>query len=90
MSAAYSSGLNTPESELESVLPIHPTAARRPNAVVVQSENTAYSDEHITSTFFNRGASVAVVNGQYTVTPTVQAYQLQTTRQVGKTGYGFA
>jgi myo-inositol-1-phosphate synthase len=83
----YSSGYNTPEAELESLLPIHPTAARRPDAIVVQSENTVYTDEHITSTFFNRGANVTVANGQYTVTPTVQPYQFQTTRKVGKTGY---
>jgi len=81
-----SSGLNTPESELESVLPVHPTAARRPYPIVVQSEQTSYSDEHITSTFTNRGAAVAVTDGQYIVTPTTKQYQLQTARKVSKTG----
>jgi myo-inositol-1-phosphate synthase len=83
-----STGYNTPESQLESILPIHPTAARRPDdSVVVQSENTLYTDQHITSTFFNRGADVTVTNGTYTVTPTVKPYQFQTTRKVGKTGF---
>ncbi|KAH9927747.1 Myo-inositol-1-phosphate synthase [Fomitopsis serialis] len=81
-----SSGLNTPESELESVLPVHPTAARRPYPIVVQSEQTSYSDEHITSTFTNRSAAVAVTDGQYVVTPTTKQYQLQTARKVSKTG----
>lgn len=83
---ANSSGLNTPESELESVLPIHPTAARRPYPIVVQSEQTAYSDEHITSKFTNRGADVTVTDGQYLVTPTTTQYELQTVRKVSKTG----
>lgn len=83
---ANSSGLNTPESELESVLPIHPTAARRPYPIVVQSEQTAYSDEHITSKFTNRGAAVTVTDGQYLVTPTTTQYELQTVRKVSKTG----
>ncbi|TFY62619.1 hypothetical protein EVJ58_g3753 [Rhodofomes roseus] len=83
---ANSSGLNTPESELESVLPVHPTAARRPNPIVVQSEQTAYSDEYITSSFTNRGAAVTVTDGQYLVTPTAQQYELQTARKVAKTG----
>jgi len=63
---------NTPESELESVLPVHPTAARRPHAIIVQSENALYTDEHITAKFFKRGAEVDVTNGQFNITPTVQ------------------
>ncbi|KZT72377.1 Myo-inositol-1-phosphate synthase [Daedalea quercina L-15889] len=81
-----SSGLNTPESELESVLPVHPTAARHPYPVVVQSEQTSYSDEYITSKFTNRGAAVSVTDGQYLVTPTATQYELQTVRKVSKTG----
>ncbi|TFK45146.1 hypothetical protein BDQ12DRAFT_642364 [Crucibulum laeve] len=81
-----SSGYNTPESELESILPVHPTAVRRPHAITVQSENTAYTDEHITSKFFNRGAEVKLTEGQYLVTPTVQEYQFQTKRAISKTG----
>jgi myo-inositol-1-phosphate synthase len=81
-----SSGYNTPESELESIVPVHPTAVRRPYSVVVQSENTTYSDDHITAKFVNRGASVQVVDGQYVVTPTVQSYEFQTESKVSKTG----
>lgn len=81
------SGYNTPDSQLESFVPIHPTAARRPNTITVQSENTVYTEETITSKFFNRGADVSVSDGQYTVTPTVQSYEFQTKRNVGKTGF---
>ncbi|CAA7260317.1 unnamed protein product [Cyclocybe aegerita] len=80
------SGYNTPDSELESVLPIHPTAVRRPNAITVQSENTLYSDEHITAKFFNRGSEVTVTDGHFSVKPTVQEYEFQTKRAVSKTG----
>lgn len=81
-----SSGYNTPDSQLEGMLPTHPTAARRPHAIVVQSENTSYSDEYITSKFQNRGADVTIANGQYIVNPTVQSYEFQTQRKVSKTG----
>ncbi|KAF7791394.1 hypothetical protein EIP86_002408 [Pleurotus ostreatoroseus] len=86
MAAAYSSGLNTPESELESLLPPHPTSARRPYCITVQSDNTSYSDEFITSKFVNRGAEVNVVDGQYIVTPTSKPFEFQTARKVAKTG----
>ncbi|KAG6891010.1 hypothetical protein C0992_010983 [Termitomyces sp. T32_za158] len=84
--APNTSGYNTPDSQLESVLPVHPTAARRPHAITVQSENTLYSDEHITSKFYNRGSSVTVNDGHFTITPTVEPYQFQTQRAVSKTG----
>nr|GAT60864.1 predicted protein [Mycena chlorophos] len=84
MAPTNDSGYNTPD--LESVLPIHPTAARRPNYLTVQSQNTSYSDEFITSKFVNRGASVNVSNGQFLVTPTAQTYEFQTKRTVSKTG----
>ncbi|KAJ7773097.1 hypothetical protein B0H16DRAFT_1672797 [Mycena metata] len=86
MAPTTSSGYNTPESELESLLAVHPTAARRPNAVVVQSENTSYTQDHITARYVNRGANVAVTNGQYTITPTTQSYEFQTKKTVSKTG----
>ncbi|EKM53650.1 uncharacterized protein PHACADRAFT_260121 [Phanerochaete carnosa HHB-10118-sp] len=86
MAPAYSSGLNTPESELESLVPVHPTATRRPYPIVVQSENTSYSDEFITSKFVNRGAAVTVRDGQFVVAPTSKAYEFQTARKVAKTG----
>ncbi|KIK05844.1 hypothetical protein K443DRAFT_638736 [Laccaria amethystina LaAM-08-1] len=51
---------------------VHPTAARRPHAITVRSENTLYTDDHITAKFFNRGAEVDGANGQFNITPTVQ------------------
>ncbi|KAJ7052565.1 hypothetical protein C8F01DRAFT_570878 [Mycena amicta] len=78
------SGYTTPD--LESILPVHPSAARRPNYLTVQSENTQYTNEHITSKFVNRGASVNVSNGQFLITPTAQTYEFQTKRTVSKTG----
>ncbi|KAJ7464189.1 hypothetical protein FB451DRAFT_1492469 [Mycena latifolia] len=86
MAPAFSSGLNTPESELESLLTIHPTAIPRPNSILVQSDNTRYTEEHITAKFHNRGSIVDTSNGQLTITPTVQTYEFQTKRTVGKTG----
>ena len=90
MAPSYSSGLNTPESELESIVPAHPTAARRPYAITVQSENTSYSDEFIVSKFTHRGADVVVSNGQYIVTPTAKPFEFQTVRNVATTGYVFS
>lgn len=81
-----SSGLNTPESELESVLPVHPTAVRRPYPITVQSEQTSYTDDYITAKYTNRGASVTVADGQYLVTPSLKEYEFQTVRKVSKTG----
>ncbi|OCH93530.1 Myo-inositol-1-phosphate synthase [Obba rivulosa] len=81
-----SSGSNTPDSQFESVLPVHPTAVRRPYPIVVQSENTSYSDEHITAKFTNRGADVVVTDGLYKVVPTAKQYEFQTARKVSKTG----
>jgi myo-inositol-1-phosphate synthase len=81
-----SSGYTTPDSELESLLPVHPTAARRPHQIVVQSENASFSDKFITSRFSDRGADVVVENGQYIVKPTTKLYEFQTRRQVAKTG----
>ena len=81
-----SSGSATPESPIDSVLSVHPTAARRDASIIVQSDKTAYSDEFITSTYTNRGAEVNVVNGQYLVKPTADEFQFQTKRAVGKTG----
>ncbi|KAI0827731.1 Myo-inositol-1-phosphate synthase [Trametes gibbosa] len=85
-SATNGTGANTPESQLESVLPIHPSAARRGNPIVVQSDLTSYSNDYIVSKFTNRGADVSVVEGQYIVTPTSTQYEFQTARKVPKTG----
>ncbi|KAF7327830.1 Inos-1-P-synth domain-containing protein [Mycena kentingensis (nom. inval.)] len=84
MAPTTDSGYTTPD--LESILPVHPTAARRPNYLTVQSENTSYTDDHITAKFVNRGASVNVSNGQFLITPTAQSYEFQTKRTVSKTG----
>ncbi|KAK0193020.1 hypothetical protein F5146DRAFT_1042514 [Armillaria mellea] len=80
--ARNDSGYTTPEL----ALPVHPTAARRPHAIVVQSENTSFTDEHITAKIHNRNANITVVNGQYVVNPTVESFEFQTKRQVSKTG----
>ncbi|KAJ7073396.1 hypothetical protein B0H15DRAFT_925663 [Mycena belliarum] len=86
MVPASSSGKNTPEPETESLLPVHPTAVRRPNAILVQSDCTRYTEEHITAQFHNRGSTVHLSNGQLNVTPVVQSYEFQTKRAAGKTG----
>jgi myo-inositol-1-phosphate synthase len=72
---------------LESIVPVHPTAVRRPNYITVQSENTVYTDDHITAKYLNRGADVVVSDGQFTILPTVKPYEFQTARKVGKTGF---
>ncbi|KAF9454184.1 Myo-inositol-1-phosphate synthase [Macrolepiota fuliginosa MF-IS2] len=86
MASNGSSGYNTPDSTIEGVLPIHPTSVRRPSYITVQSENTSYDDEHITSKFYNRGANVTLIDGQFTVAPRVQEYEFRTKRAVSKTG----
>lgn len=86
MATVNTSGYNTPDSQLESVVPVHPTSLRREHAIAVQSENTSFSDEFITAKFINRGTSVNVSNGQYIVTPTAQEIELKTQRKVSKTG----
>ena len=87
MTPTISSGYTTPDSELESILPPHSTAARRPHQIAVVSENVKFSDEHITSKYTDRGADVVVVDGQYIVKPTARSYEFQTQRKVSKTGY---
>ena len=83
-----SNGANTPDSQLESVLPVHPTAVRRTSSIVVQSERTSYSNDFITSKFVNRGADVVVQQeGRYLVQPNQTAYDFRTTRKVPKTGW---
>lgn len=86
-SSNISSGLNTPESELESVLPVHPTAARRPYLIQVASENTSYSDDYITAKFNDRGAKVETLpNGELKVLPYINSYEFRTQKKVPKTG----
>src|SRR5258708_13497457 len=66
---------------------VHPTAARRPlDAVTVQGENTIYTDEHITSKFYNRGADVVVQEGgRYVIAPTVTPFALRTQPKLPRT-----
>jgi myo-inositol-1-phosphate synthase len=66
--------------------PIHPTAARCTTPVIVASNTTAYSDDHITAKFEYRGAHVVETNGAIQVTPTVENYEFRTERKVQKTG----
>jgi myo-inositol-1-phosphate synthase len=75
-----------PNVDRESSVSIHPTAVTRPKDILVQSENTTYTDDYIVSTFFDRGAHVTVHDDQFLVTPTVRPYRFQTARKVGKTG----
>ncbi|TFK18481.1 Myo-inositol-1-phosphate synthase [Coprinopsis marcescibilis] len=42
-----------------------------------RSENTSFTDEHITAKFVNRGTAVVVDNGKYIVTPTIEEYEFQ-------------
>lgn len=80
------SGYTTPDYELESVLPVHPTAVRRPSPIVVQSENTVYTDDYITARFSNRGSEVTIADGQFAVKPVVQEFEFQTKLLPSKTG----
>ncbi|KAI0315166.1 hypothetical protein OF83DRAFT_1174085 [Amylostereum chailletii] len=86
-----SSGAVTPAGSVLDAplnLPVHPTAARRvPDLITVQSPNTTYTDEFITSRFQNRGADVVVQQeGRYIVQPTVEPFEFRTARKVPKTG----
>lgn len=87
MVAINSSGYNTPNSDFESPLSVHPTASRRSQYITVHSDNTAYTDDYITSKFVSRGAQVVVNgDGQHVVQPTAQTFEFQTERNVGRTG----
>ncbi|KIL61961.1 hypothetical protein M378DRAFT_13165 [Amanita muscaria Koide BX008] len=87
MVAINSSGYNTPNSDIESPLSVHPTASRRSQYITVHSDNTAYTDDYITSKFVSRGAQVVVNgDGQHLVQPTAQTFEFQTERNVGRTG----
>ena len=84
------SGFNTPESQLDGPVqsvPVHPTAARRPYGIVVNSDKTTYTEEFITAKYNNRGAEVVTsADGQITVVPTLKSYEFKTARKVQKTG----
>jgi len=78
------SGLNTPQSEPEPI--IHPTAARADYPILVESDKTIYTNEHITSTFDYRGQSVTNHGNKYTVKPTSKTFEFRTARNVPRTG----
>lgn len=81
------SGFNTPDTQLDGPLPVHPTAVRRPYSIVVNSEKTTYTNDFIISKYDNRGADVvSLADGQISITPNVKSYEFRTTRQVQKTG----
>lgn len=89
--SAYSSpGSVTPEPEFElpnGTTPIHPTAIRKEHSIVVDSERTVYTADHITAKFDYRAADVVhTPEGQVKVTPTVKPYEFRTVRKVQKTG----
>ena len=66
--------------------PIHPTAVRRNEPVIVESDVTSYSDSHITAKYEYKGAHVVKEHGRIHVKPTVSQYEFQTARKVQKTG----
>lgn len=80
---AHHTGYSTPSEPA----PIHPTAARRTDPVIVESEVTSYSDTHITAKYEYKGAHVVKEQGRIRVKPTVSQYEFQTARKVQKTGY---
>jgi len=88
-STVYANGAsNGHVSDVPAPQTVHPTAARRPtDSVVVQSSNTSYSDDFITSRFVNRGADVVVQReGRYIIQPNATEFEFQTARKVPKTG----
>ena len=77
------SGYTSPQPELD----LHPTSIQRASPIVVHSPNTTYTTEHITAKFENRGADVVKgPDGVVHVTPTSTTYEIQTARNVSKTG----
>jgi myo-inositol-1-phosphate synthase len=79
---AYGTGYSTPSEPA----PIHPTAARRTDPVIVESEVTSYSDSHITAKYEYKGAHVVKEQGRISVKPTLSQFEFQTVRKVQKTG----
>ncbi|KAG8693218.1 Myo-inositol-1-phosphate synthase, partial [Ceratobasidium sp. 394] len=75
-------GYNTPSEPA----PIHPTAERRSDPVIVQSDVTSYSDTHITAKYEYKRAHVVKEHGRISVKPLVSQYEFQTARKVQKTG----
>ncbi|KIJ52571.1 hypothetical protein M422DRAFT_156269 [Sphaerobolus stellatus SS14] len=84
------SGSRTPETPLDGpaqAAPVHPTAARRPYNIVVNSDNTVYTDEFVTAKYDNRGADVVTsADGKINIVPTVKSYEFKTSLKVPKTG----
>ncbi|EJU02526.1 Myo-inositol-1-phosphate synthase [Dacryopinax primogenitus] len=66
--------------------PVHPTAERRDTVVLVDSDRTTYTEEHITAKFTYRGAQVTREGGDIKVTPTKEEFEFRTKRKVPKLG----
>ncbi|QRV80653.1 Myo-inositol-1-phosphate synthase [Ceratobasidium sp. AG-Ba] len=66
--------------------PIHPTAERRNEPVIVESDVTSYTDSHITAKYEYKRAHVVKEQGRISVKPAVEKFEFQTARKVQKTG----
>ncbi|KAB5589147.1 Myo-inositol-1-phosphate synthase [Ceratobasidium theobromae] len=66
--------------------PIHPTAVRRTEPVIVESGATSYTEEHITAKYEYKGAHVVKEHGRISVKPVGSQYEFRTARKVQKTG----
>lgn len=75
------SGYSTPAEP-----PIHPTAVRRTEPVIVESGATSYTEEHITAKYEYKGAHVVKEHGRISVKPVGSQYEFRTARKVQKTG----
>ncbi|KAG8720367.1 Myo-inositol-1-phosphate synthase [Ceratobasidium sp. 395] len=75
-------GYSTPSEHA----PIHPTAQRRSDPVIVESDVTSYSDTHITAKYEYKRAHVVKEHGRISVKPTTSQYEFKTARKVQKTG----
>lgn len=78
----HTSGYTTPGEPA----PIHPTAQRRNEPVIVESDVTSYTDSHITAKYEYKRAHVVKEQGRISVKPAVEKFEFQTARKVQKTG----
>ncbi|MBW0468764.1 hypothetical protein O181_008479 [Austropuccinia psidii MF-1] len=89
MTNGHSNGINNKIHSGPAAIPIiDPTAARRPlNSVVVESDQTRYTDSHIYGTSIHESALVKRdLDGNYVVKPAKQSIQFKTKRAVPQTG----
>ncbi|KAI9008310.1 hypothetical protein BC832DRAFT_539171 [Gaertneriomyces semiglobifer] len=64
----------------------HATAIPATEPFIVESDNVAYSDDFIESTYVYRDSKVRSQNGKVTVQPTEKVYQFKTARNVPRVG----